>query len=261
MLWPSCQSLRSCVLHHPPFVTFFICVVTLGVTYLALGVYIKTQPVSDVDFTQDWGGVLQAFTVGKVCIQGNGSRHITTVDETRTVNPENSANVSVLVTFTVSPWQLALNHSNLQIIATGAQLGMTGTDADTPLTITLTSYWGYIQCNGSEVECAVKYCVSLTGPRELLPQTSWSPQCPVNGSAVPVVPELYVLETEASSSAKCLVYHGDLTQNIIPEEDAALCAQRLREVALVILFLGLLLTVMFVFCTPPFKEKKTGGPL
>lgn len=261
MLWPPCQGLRSCVLHHPPVITFFVCVVTLGITYLALGFYVKTQPVRDFDFTQDWGDILQALSAGKVCAQGNSSRHITAVDGTRTVNPEDSANVSVLVTITVSPWQLALNHSSLQIIATGAQLGMKDPSEDTPLTITLTSYWGSIQCNDSEMECAVKYCVSLIGPRELLPKTTWSRQCPVSGSGVPAIPEMYVLEKEPRASTKCLVYNEDLIQNVISEEDAALCAQRLRDAALVILFLGLLLMVMFALCTPPFKEKKAVGPL
>ncbi|XP_018414587.1 PREDICTED: transmembrane protein 248-like [Nanorana parkeri] len=180
MWWQPCQGLRSCVLHHPPMVTFFLCVVTLGFTYLSLGVYIKTQPVRDIDFTQDWGDILQAVSVGKVCARGNSSRRKTTVEGTRTVNPEDSANVNALVTFTVSPWQLAVNHSSLQIIATGTQLGMRGQfgwqtcpGEDTPLTFSLTPYWWSIQCNGSEAECTVKYCVSLTGPRDLLPQSRY----------------------------------------------------------------------------------------
>ncbi|KAM5152499.1 insulin-like growth factor-binding protein 3 receptor [Mantella aurantiaca] len=263
MSWQPCQSLRPCLLRHPPMVAFFLCVVTLGFTYLALGAYVRTQPMRDIDFSQDWGGILQALGAGKICPQGNSSRGMTTGEGASTENPKDNANVSVLITFTVSPWQLVTNHSNLQIKATGAQLGMKGPGADNPLTITLTSYWSSDYCNASEAECSVKYCLILTGPRDLLPQYTGSLQCPVNGSGVPAVPVMSVLEAEPNASTECysLAYNGYLAQNVIPGEDTVLCAQRLRNAAFVILFLGLLWIVLFIFCIPPFKEKKTGGPL
>ncbi|XP_072273309.1 insulin-like growth factor-binding protein 3 receptor [Pyxicephalus adspersus] len=248
-----CQGLRSCIHHHPPVVTFFICVVTLGFTYLLFGAYIMTQPVQDIDFTQEWGGILHALSTGKICTQSNSSQH---VEGTR--NPEDSANASALVTITISPWQLVANHSSLKIIANGTQLGMKGTD--TQLTITLISHWLSTQCNISEVECTAKYCISLTGPRELLPRSTQSIQCPLNSSSVP---EIYMLETEPIASTKCynLMYDGNLKENLIPQEEAALCAQRLRNAALVILALAFLWMVLLAFCSPSFKEKKTEGPL
>lgn len=51
----------------------------------------------------------------------------------------------------------------------------------------------------------------------LSPSYRWSRQCPVSGSSVPAIPEMYVLEREPSASTKCLVYNAELTQNVISE--------------------------------------------
>ncbi|KAM3917773.1 insulin-like growth factor-binding protein 3 receptor isoform 1-T3 [Leptodactylus fuscus] len=262
---PFCSGLRLCVRHHPPLVTFFLCLVTLGATFLYYGIYIRTYPVKDDDFTRDFDTVLQTLSASKICAQRNVTATSNPLNIGSASDHEDLANVSVLAGLTLSPWQLSFIHSDLQIHATASQLGMRGPGTASYLLITVTSSWWSAQCNDSDTRCSGKYCVTVTGPRSLLPQ-SWSPfQCSAANLSRPQLHlELYVVGVEMDAPSNCysLQYREDPSlKAILSQEDCAVTSTHLLASVLVCLLLALLLFVVSGCWTLPIKDKRTPGEL
>ncbi|XP_075035025.1 insulin-like growth factor-binding protein 3 receptor isoform X2 [Mixophyes fleayi] len=257
-----CQGIRSSVLRHPPVATFFLCLVTLSVTFLSYGAYIQTHSVKD--FTQDWDSFLRTLSLKKICPQGNmtSSSPDLTVGPSKVpaVHTEGLGSVSVLAGIMLSPWQLAVNHTGLRIYTTGGQLGMRGLSADAHLTVTVTSGRWSVQCNNSDTECSVRYCVTVTGPSSLLPRTRSSPSCPESISSDQLLLDLYVVKDGPDTSSKCyhLVYNGDtVLENMVPQE-RTLIFHRLMLTSISLLTLGVFLCLVSAFCNqPPRMDKWT----
>ncbi|XP_040296591.1 uncharacterized protein LOC121008232 [Bufo bufo] len=257
-----CTGLRLSVRHHPPLVTFFLCLLTLAATFLCYGVFIRTYPVRDADFTQDFDTVLQTLTASKICPQKNGTAPTV---QASSADRSDLASVSVLASVTLSPWQPSVNHSGLHIYATASQLGMTGPGADSPLLITVRSSWWSAQCNDSDAECSGRFCVTVSGLQAVLPQSWSSLQCNTeNGSGQQPRPELYVVEIETDDPQKCysLQYRGDPDlKAVISQEDRAVSSGRLLTAAVFCLLVALLLLVVSGCWTLPIKDKRTPGAL
>ncbi|KAM4025371.1 insulin-like growth factor-binding protein 3 receptor isoform 1-T3 [Anomaloglossus baeobatrachus] len=255
-----CAGLRLCVRHHPPLVTFLLCLVTLAITFLCFGIYLRSYPVKDADFTQDFDTILQALSASPICPQ----RNVTGRPSSPASAPEDGErdSVSVLAGVTLTP---PVNYSGLRIQATAEQLRMKGPGTDSPLLITVTPSWWSAQCNDSDAECSGKFCVTVTGPPSVLPQ-KWSPlQCSaVTPSGHRLPPELYVVETETHVPSECysLKYRGDPgLKAMMSKEDCAVVSGRLLSAMLICFLLALLLMVVGACWSSPLKDMRTPGPL
>ncbi|KAG8535993.1 hypothetical protein GDO81_027341 [Engystomops pustulosus] len=113
-----CGGLRLCVRHHPPLVTFWLCLLMLAATFLFYAFYIRAFPVNDADYTKDFDTVLQTLSASKLCPRWNATAAVPSLQSS-----EDVANASVLASVTLPS---SVNHSALQIRATARQLGMTG---------------------------------------------------------------------------------------------------------------------------------------
>ncbi|XP_069591101.1 insulin-like growth factor-binding protein 3 receptor isoform X1 [Ranitomeya imitator] len=258
-----CAGLRLCVRHHPPLVTFLLCLVTLAITFLCFGLYLRSYPVTDDDFTKDFDTVLQTLSARPLCPQHNVSGPPTAQPAVVGSAPDHGDhdNVSVLASAALTP---PGNHSGLRIWATARQLGMTGPGTDSPLLITVASSWGSAQCNDSDADCSGKLCVIVSGPSSVLPQTWSSFQCSaVNPSGHQLPPELHVGETETGVTSECysLKYRRDPgLKAMMSAEDCAVVSGRLLSAVLVCVLFALLLMVVGGCWSSPLKDKRTPGP-
>lgn len=268
MAAPVCSGVLLRVRHHPPLVTFFLCLVTLAITFLCFGIYVRTFLVKDADFTKDFGTVLQTLSAGKICPQRNvtgPSAALDSVQGSSIISAPDLGNVSVLASVSLSPWQPSANYSGLQIRATAGQLGMKGPGSGSHLLVTVTASWWSAQCNDSDAQCSAKCCVTVTGPQSALP-LSWSSfQCSAgNPSRYQLLPDLYVVEAETDTPSKCysLQYRGDqdLTA-MMSQEDRTVSSDRLLFGMLFCLLAALLLLVVITCWTHPIKDKRTPGAL
>ncbi|XP_073403496.1 insulin-like growth factor-binding protein 3 receptor isoform X2 [Dendrobates tinctorius] len=263
MACPLCAGLRLCVRHHPPLVTFLLCLATLAVTFLCFGSYLRLYPVTDDDFTKDFDTVLQTLSAHPICPQHNvtglPTSHPAAIGSA--ADHEDHDNVSVLAGVTLTP---PGNHSGLRIWARAGQLGMTGPGTDSPILITVTSSWGSAQCNDSDADCYRKLCVIVSGPRSVLPQKWSSFQCSaVNPSGHQLPPELYVGETETGVTSECysLKYRRDPgLKAMMSTEDSAVVSGRLLSAVLVCFLIVLLLIVVGGCWSSSLKDKRTPGP-
>ncbi|XP_069812243.1 insulin-like growth factor-binding protein 3 receptor [Dendropsophus ebraccatus] len=267
-----CTGLHLCARHHPPLVTFFLCLLTLATTFLCFGVYIRAYPVKDADFTKDFDTVLQTLSAGPICPQRNATAPAAPSEPPQALAGGPAAglgSVSVLISVTLSPWQRSANYSGLQICATASQLGMkgssTGSDTDPHLLLTVSSSWWSAQCNESDTECSGKFCLTVIGPQSSLP-LSWSPlHCsPANPNRPQLLPELYEVAGGSDTSSQCysLQYSGDpLLKAMMSLVDSSTSSARLLVAMLCCLLAALVLLVCSACWIHPMKEKRTPGAL
>ncbi|XP_056391068.1 uncharacterized protein LOC130284604 isoform X2 [Hyla sarda] len=255
-----CVRLRLFALHHPPLVMFLLCTLALAATFLCFGVYIRTYPVKDADFTK-------MLSAAAICPQRNVSATDVSpypVQGSPVSLASDIGSLSVLVSVTLSPWQPSANGSGLQISATASQLGMKGPVTDPHLLLTVSSSWWSAQCNNSDPKCSGKFCVTVTGPQSALP-LSWSHyQCSApNPSGHKLLQEVYVMEG-GSGTSKCyrLHYIGDPDLKAkMSQEDSFTCSSRLLIAMSVCLLVALMLFVGSACCIHPTKDKRTPGAL
>ncbi|XP_053551052.1 insulin-like growth factor-binding protein 3 receptor isoform X3 [Bombina bombina] len=65
------RGLRACIHQYPPLVMFFLCIATLVISFLCLGVYVKTHTVRDADVAQDWDSFILALSMLHFCPKGD----------------------------------------------------------------------------------------------------------------------------------------------------------------------------------------------
>ncbi|XP_073502132.1 LOW QUALITY PROTEIN: insulin-like growth factor-binding protein 3 receptor [Phyllobates terribilis] len=259
MSCPLCLGLRLCVRHHPPLVTFLLCLATLAITFLCFGLYLRSYPVTDDAFTKDFDTVLQTLSARPICPQHN----VTGLPTSRpsALDHEDHDDVSVLADVTLTP---SGNHSGLRIRTTAGQLGIRDPGTDCPLLVTVAPSWGSTQCNDSDSVCSGKVCVIVTGPRSVLPQTWSSFQCSaVTPGSYQLPPELYVGEKDTGVTSECysLKYRGDPALKAkMSAEDCAVVSGRLLSAVLVCFLITLLLIVVGACWSYPLKDKRTPGP-
>ncbi|XP_075438183.1 transmembrane protein 248-like [Ascaphus truei] len=169
-----CGGLRSCVFQQPPLLMFFLCLVTLAVTFLSLGAYVKTHPVRNADVTQDWDSLLQALGLLQFCPQGNTTGRVTPLLlagsplNVSGLHPGGLASTSVLVGLSLRPWDPVTNTSGLRLSVSSAQLGLRGEGTGADLFVTVSPVRSAGGCG--DTDCSTKYCVTVTAPVSLLPQ-------------------------------------------------------------------------------------------
>ncbi|MEE6522724.1 hypothetical protein FKM82_021347 [Ascaphus truei] len=202
-----CGGLRSCVFQQPPLLMFFLCLVTLAVTFLSLGAYVKTHPVRNADVTQDWDSLLQALGLLQFCPQGNATGRVTPLLlagsplNVSGLHPGGLASTSVLVGLSLRPWDPVTNTSGLRLSVSSAQLGLRGEGTGADLFVTLSPVRSAGGCG--DTDCSTKYCVTVTAPVSLLPQARSPLQCPQSMPSAPPPPDLYVAQRYPGHPSHC----------------------------------------------------------
>ncbi|XP_061762434.1 transmembrane protein 248-like isoform X3 [Nerophis ophidion] len=72
--WHMVSNLREYVSQNPPAVTFFVCILTLAISFISLGSYINTHTLSNPDTTaKDWNHLLATLSQFHLCVKANQS--------------------------------------------------------------------------------------------------------------------------------------------------------------------------------------------
>ncbi|OCT58970.1 uncharacterized protein LOC108703782 [Xenopus laevis] len=235
-----CVALRTCVRHNPPVVCFFVCLASLAITLLSLSLLIMqrsdtkagspyddygdtTAPVPDthsMDMLLDWEALLYGISSRIVC-------PMATVTGVTTSPAEHSGNISTvttLVRLNVTPFDPSILDSAILISVTGAKLGLTGKGANTNMSIAILPISGRETCNDT-TSCLSKYCVSISGPKSMLPQTK-SVHCPMTDTKPQLLAEMKVMDQDALLPSTCyrMVYNSSSAMNMtVFQVDRSLC--------------------------------------
>lgn len=205
--------------------SFLLCLLILAVTVLALSVYVALTGDKDEAVSEDWQALLYGISSLMVCPMGT----VTGVTPSPPL-AEHSGNISTvttLVRLNMTPFDTTILDSAMWISVTGAKLGLGGRGANANMSITVLPVSSREECSGTG--CLRRYCVSISGPKSMLPQTR-SLQCPVTDTKTQLLAEVKVMDQEATLPSNCyrIVYNADSTMNVtVSQGDRSLCARRL----------------------------------
>ncbi|XP_074854547.1 insulin-like growth factor-binding protein 3 receptor [Carettochelys insculpta] len=242
---PLLGALRPCLQRRPPLVCFGLCLLSLAAAFTGFAVYIQSHEIRDADVTQDWNLLLVSLSHLSFCTM-NGTLGLTTPvpsPGTTSALPGDLLTLSVWVGLTFSlPGGVRPNATHLALTATGHQLGLGGPDAKQPIHMVAITPWPPDPTSQGS-------CLSLAGPRSLLPQTRTPPHCTVGDLAGPSQEE----------PGSCYQPHYQPNPNLttmLTLEDRHLCSQRLLLAGLSTLCLCALLLCTAGLCQPAPRDSR-----
>ncbi|CAH2308027.1 Hypothetical predicted protein [Pelobates cultripes] len=260
---------HSVMCQDPPVFVFFVCLVTLSLTFLVFGVFIDSYDVRDSDLTQDWHTFFVALSLLDVCLFGKEAGRANSTGmagSTLAVSkgpPETIGNVSTLALLRLPSQYMGANHSSLQISVTGQQLGIKGFHGDASLIVTVFALETSTACNDSKTNCPVKTCVTVIGPQSLLPKSKSPMLCPrVDPNPMLV---LYLSARKPDITAEC--YRVGYIRNPQLEAWISKADRNINSIRLICLALTLLVVAILLFCmtcstsSQPVQENKHLGAL
>lgn len=71
--WQPITNLKDYVSQNPPGVTFFLCLLTLAVTFICLSSYTYNHTMPNPDTTKDWNHLLSSLSQFQLCVNTNSS--------------------------------------------------------------------------------------------------------------------------------------------------------------------------------------------
>ncbi|XP_014026194.2 transmembrane protein 248 isoform X1 [Salmo salar] len=248
--WQPVANLRDYVSQHPPGVTFFLCVLTLALTFLSLGSYTHTHRLPNPD-TQDWNQFLSSLANLQLCARANGTAMETvssppfakeevcgTVLLNSTQSPPSITQLSLWVPLAVMDSSDIQSLSDLCLHGTllASQLGLTGNEA-----VNVTLMFSSPSVGGNS-----HACLSVSAPTHILPPALLPPMCPANeGTSSPVraiAMEISSQKPSASQSCYSLQYTPDPTLTaMLTQEELGLASRHLIQVSVCLLGVCVLL--------------------
>uniref|UniRef100_A0A4W6GAB5 TMEM248/TMEM219 domain-containing protein n=1 Tax=Lates calcarifer TaxID=8187 RepID=A0A4W6GAB5_LATCA len=185
--WQPLTNLRDYVSQNPPGVTFFLCLLSLAISFIFLGSYSYTHILPNPDTTKDWNHLLSSLSQFQLCMKDsrNSSELVSPVPSPlmEQDNETNEQNTSVNSTKTSS----SVSHLHLKV----------------PLTVTLSSTGGSVKGlslhttlrarelhlgDNETVNVTLEFlsgnstytCLTISALTYLLPMNLLPPECPAS---------------------------------------------------------------------------------
>ncbi|XP_075889300.1 transmembrane protein 248 isoform X3 [Nelusetta ayraudi] len=177
--WHPLTNLKEYVSHNPPGATFFLCLLTLALSFISLSSYSSTYPAPNPDTTKDWNHLLSSLSHFQLCVNTNSSssEFVSTghsLDTNRPVSNE-STNTSLTTLHVRVPLDVTANSDSGSLKGVGLQTTLRaeqlhlGENEILKLTVVLMSGRDNIQT-----------CLSISAPTHLLPMNVLPPDCPLS---------------------------------------------------------------------------------
>ncbi|XP_026199089.1 TMEM219 domain-containing protein [Anabas testudineus] len=245
-IWQPAANFRDYVSQNPPTVTFFLCLLTLAISFIYLSSYSYTHTLPNPDIAKDWNHVLSSLSKLQLCVKVSdiSSEHVSPVPshlmeqekdrETSGDVTESSVNylhLKVPLVVTSSPDGVSLNELSLHTTLKAKQLNIGGNEI---VNVTLEFPTGE----------SAETCLTLSAPAHVLPMTLLPPECPAYEKNVSLV---YVEASNqlpvAAQTCYSLQSKNDPTLTVmLTKEEQRVAVQHLLEVSVC------LLGVCFIFC-------------
>uniref|UniRef100_A0A3Q3QQW8 TMEM248/TMEM219 domain-containing protein n=1 Tax=Monopterus albus TaxID=43700 RepID=A0A3Q3QQW8_MONAL len=247
-LWQPVTNLRDYISHNPPGVTFFLCLLTLTISFICLSSYSYTHTLPNPDITQDWNHLLSSLSQFQLCMKVNeSSSELVSPVPSRLMEQEKDRETSVTFTKMTS----SVIHLHLKVPLAVTTSSASGSLKDIGLHTTLSA--SQLNIGGNEiVNVTLEFlpgnsshtCLTINAPAHLLPMSLLPPECPVSEKNISLV-HVEVRNQLIAASQVCynLQYENDPTLTVMLTENEQRVAERhLLEASFC------LLTVCVIFC-------------
>ncbi|KAM4615876.1 transmembrane protein 248 [Polymixia lowei] len=250
--WQPATNLKDYVSQNPPWVTFFLCLLTLAVSFIGLRSYSLTHTLPNPDITKDWNHLLSSLSQFQLCVKANVSSDglVSPVPSSQKEQetggmPFNSPKTPLHVSHLHLKVPLVVAQSlasqplkglGLHTTLVASQLGLVGSE-NVNVTLQLLS-----EPKGNDTFT----CLTISGPTYLLPLTLLPPECPANEK---IISPVHVVSIETSNqlpTASHTCYslqskHDPTLTVMLTKEQQAVAGQHLLEVSVCLLGVCLIL--------------------
>lgn len=246
--WQPVTNLKDYVSQNPPGATFFLCFLTLAISFICLSSYSSTHTLPNPDITKDWNHLLSALSQFQLCVTANASSSElvssassplmeqgrdgkTSVNSTKKLSSIIHLYLKVPLTVTSSSLSGSLKDLSLHTSLSASQLHLGGKEI---VNLTLEPLSG----NSSHT------CLTINAPAHLLSMSLLPPVCPASEKNISPIYVEASNEMPAESQT-CYSLHSKndptLTVMLTPEEQSV-AVRHLLEVS------GCLLGVCLMLC-------------
>ncbi|KAM7391878.1 hypothetical protein PAMP_022528 [Pampus punctatissimus] len=244
--WQPLTSLRSYVSQNPPVVTFFLCLMTLAVSFIYLSFYSYTHSLPNPDTAKDWNHLLSSLSQFQLCVKANvSSAELTSPVPSSLMEQEIDRETSVNSTKTPSVSSL---HLKVPLVVTTSS--NSGSLKDLDLYTTLRA--SQLSLGGDEIvsvtldilsENDTYTCLTISGPTGLLPMSPLPPACAATEKNIsPIHVEASYQQPRVSQTCYSLHFKHDPTLTVmLTQVELRVAARHLLEVSVCLLGICLLL--------------------
>lgn len=245
--WQPISNLREYVTHNPPGATFFLCLLSLAVSFICLSFYSSTHTLPNPDMEKDWNHLLSSLSHFHLCVKENassfaeissvpppsmeqGKDQTTYVNSTKSSTPITVLRLRVPLAVTTSSPNGLLKDFGLLTTLKASQLDLEDKDHFN-LTLEIVS------------ENSSHACLSVSAATHLLPLNLLPPECPASGKDISTI-HVEASNQQPSASQTCYSLHfknvPELTVMLTPEEQRV-AVQHVLEVSMCLLVVCLML--------------------
>uniref|UniRef100_A0A3Q4BQU4 TMEM248/TMEM219 domain-containing protein n=1 Tax=Mola mola TaxID=94237 RepID=A0A3Q4BQU4_MOLML len=172
-VWQPVANLRDYVSQNPPAATFFLCLLTLTISFICFSSYSYTHTLPNPDTTKDWNHLLSTLSQFQLCMRANASSEPVspqmdrdaTTDFTNTAVSSLYLKVPLVVTTKSDSGSLKGLGLQTQLRAKQLQLG-----ANEIVNLTLELFSGIDTYT----------CLAISAPANVIPLSLLPPECPTS---------------------------------------------------------------------------------
>ncbi|XP_029999846.1 transmembrane protein 248 isoform X2 [Sphaeramia orbicularis] len=247
--WQPLTNLRGCISQNPPWVTFFLCLLALAVSFIGLACYSYSHTLPNPDSVKDWNHLLSSLSQYQLCTKANESSPELVYPVPSAL--EQDVNREASPNSTETPSSVAQLHLKVPLTVT------TNTDSSSLKDLCLHTSLKASQLNLGDNEIlnvTVKFlsendshaCLTISAPAHLLPMSLLPPVCPASVKNISAI-HVDAGEQLTSASHTCYSLHSknDPTLRVmLTKEDQRVAVQHLIEVS--VFLLGVCLIICLV---------------
>ncbi|KAM9394030.1 transmembrane protein 248 isoform 1-T3 [Pholidichthys leucotaenia] len=251
--WLPANNLKDYISHNPPGATFFLCVLSLAISFICFGAYSYTHTLPNPD-VKDWNHLLLSLAQFQLCVRANtsSSSPVSTVTSPLMEQGKNSE-----TTVNSAENDSSITHWHLMVPLVLSSSSSSGLLTDIGLNMTIRA--SQLNLEGNEIlnfkldffsENTTYTCLSVSAPANLLPMSPLPPECPASEKSISFlhVEATNQLPTQ-SQSCYSLSSRKDPTLTVmLTREERNVAVQHLLEVSLCLL--GVCLILGLAACRP-----------
>ncbi|XP_076586008.1 transmembrane protein 248 [Chaetodon auriga] len=255
-------NLREYVSQNPPWVTFFLCLLTLAISFICLSSYSNTHTLPNPDITKDWNHLLSSLSQLQLCVKANASSSELTspaplsTDEPlsdTSVNSTKTPSVTTLhlkvpVTVTTNSNSGSLKDFGLHTTLRARQLHL----GDNELVNVTLAVW-----SGNETYS----CLTISAPKHLLPMSLPPSKCPASEKNFsPVHVEASNQPPTASPTCYSLHSKSDPALTVmLTQGEQSVAVRHLLEASVCLLGVCLILCLAVSLTRPLIRRSQWNG--
>lgn len=253
-------NLREYVSQDPPWVTFFLCLLTLSISFICLGSYSDTHTLPNPDIIKDWNHLLSSLAQFQLCVKANASSselvspassplmsRDTSVNSTKTPSVT-SLHLKVPVTVTTNSNSGSLKDFGLHTTLRARQLHL-GDNETVDVTLAVWS--------GNDTYT----CLTISAPTHLLPMSPLPSECPASEKNFsPVHVEASNQPPTASPTCYSLHSKNDPALTVmLTQEEQSVAVRHLLEASVCLLGVCLILCLAVSLTRPLIRRSQWNG--